>query len=464
MTAANTWALLMAALVLIPVAIGVCIRAPKLVVYGFIGILFMFSSSTWGQLEIDNTIYSRGTGMFHFSVLNILLFIAAGAALLRKLANPYVPYFVFPWPHYLFAFLFILVAHIFTGTMMGVDLELILGYNGIINILNMMLFMYLILMALHDEKDKRDLLLVIVGIAAVRGVYGLIRYVMFGGDSANPYRNFEDVDVSIFFFDIADNFVAAMAAFIAAWLLTSPQVRMSPFKRVMLYGFLALEIAAIALSFRRSSLLGLILMFALLLYRLPAKQRILFGSMAVAMLTATLMVMVNERLQTVDGGGGGLLSSFFYDITGDRAGTQGRFYELYAAWQSVGSNWLFGLGSWGNFTADRGILAYHTGRMDFIHSGFGHIVLKTGIAGLLLFCGLLLSYTMYYFRHRKRLQGNSAILADAGFAGMLFWVPTLLIGTPIIEFRTMLMIALCLAMPFVAVGLKRRMHTQYVVA
>jgi hypothetical protein len=33
-------------------------------------------------------------------------------------------------------------------------------------------------------------------------------------------------------------------------------------------------------------------------------------------------------------------------------------------------------------------------------------------------------------------------------------MPTLLIGTPIIEFRTMLLIGLTLALPFVAVGLE----------
>jgi hypothetical protein len=50
------------------------------------------------------------------------------------------------------------------------------------------------------------------------------------------------------------------------------------------------------------------------------------------------------------------------------------------------------------------------------------------------------------------------LLADAGFAGFLFWVPTLLIGTPMIEFRTMLLIGLCLALPFVAAGMQRRAY------
>jgi hypothetical protein len=66
--------------------------------------------------------------------------------------------------------------------------------------------------------------------------------------------------------------------------------------------------------------------------------------------------------------------------------------------------------------------------------------------------------------HRKVLTGNARLLADAGFGGFLFWVPTLLIGTPIIEFRTMLLIGLTLALPFVAVGLEgynRRNTTSY---
>ena len=48
---------------------------------------------------------------------------------------------------------------------------------------------------------------------------------------------------------------------------------------------------------------------------------------------------------------------------------------------------------------------------------------------------------------RLKLLG---LLADAGMAGLLFWMPTLLIGTPVIEFRTMLLLGLTLAMPYLA--------------
>jgi hypothetical protein len=172
-------------------------------------------------------------------------------------------------------------------------------------------------------------------------------------------------------------------------------------------------------------------------------------------LTAIATVFFRQRLQfTGDGtGAAGILGSLIYDIAPSKSLDDNRFYELYAAAKSIGGNWLIGLGTWGTFTGDEDILSYHFGRYDFVHSGFGHVILKTGVIGLLLFCGLLAAYIRHYVKNRKHLAGVSLLLSDAGFAGFLFWIPTLLVGTPIIEFRTMLLLGLALAMPFVAVGL-----------
>jgi hypothetical protein len=434
---------------------ALCLKAPKIFVLGFLAVLFLFSSSTWGQLQVENTIYARGVGMFYFSLLNLALLVAGAATLVRKLANPHNPYLAVPLGKYFLAFVFLLFAHVVLGLMSGIDIFEILGNNGIINILNMLIFMYLIVMAFHSEKDTRNLLLLILALALARAVFGIVRYVWFEGDSANPYRNFENLDIKIFFFDIADNFIASLAAFCAAWLLVSPDVRLSLSRRLALYAFLALEIAAVALSFRRSSLLGLALMFALLLYWLPTRRKLKFLVLSVGMLWITAVIFFQQRLQYNQSGN--ILQSLFYDISPDKGLNDNRFYELYAAAKSLGGldNWLFGLGSWGSFTGDQEILAYHFGKFDFVHSGFGHIVLKTGVAGLLLFCCLLFAYAAFYFRQRNRLRGNARLLADAGFAGFLFWVPSLLIGTPIIEFRSMLLMGLTLAMPFMAVGLER---------
>lgn len=451
---------LVAALFVIPIIFGFFFKAPKLVVLGFIGVLFMFSDSTWGELKSQSNIYSRGSGIFYFSLLNLVLLVSGVAALLKRLATPNSPRLAPPISKYFIAFVFLLFSHVVAGLMTGIDLNEILGYRGIVNVLNMLIFMYLVIMSFDSEKDSRDLLLTILALAAIRAVFGGVRYFLFDGDGANPYRNLEGLDIKIFFFDIGDNFVAGLAAFCAAWLLTKPGVKLSALKRIFLMSILVLEIAAVALSFRRSSLIGLALMFAFLFLSLPGRRKFLFALAAAALLSAVAAIFFEQRLQFSSTGG--ILSSLIYDISPDRGIKQSRFYELYAAAQSMDGHWLFGRGTWGTFIGDRELLSYHGDDFSFVHSGFGHMVLKTGLVGLVLFCCTLAAYISFYFRHRKYLAGDARLIADAGFAGFLFWCPTLLIGTPIIEFRTMLLLGLTLALPFVAVGLHHYRVRQYV--
>ncbi len=449
------------ALVTIPIVFGLFIKAPKFIVLAFIVVLFGFSDSTWGQLKIENTIYSRGAGMLNFSFLNLLLMVSGIAALLKRLANPQLPQFAPPIAKYFGAFVFLLLGHIVVGLMQGIDLYVIIGHRGILNLLNMMVFMYLTIMAFDSEKDTKSLLWTIIALAAIRGIFGAVRYFVFDGDASNPYRNFEGLDIKLFFFDIGDNFVASLGAFCAAWLLTAPEAKLSWFKRALLLMFIVLEIAAVALSFRRSSLIGLGLMFIFLFLRLPGTKKFLFALIAAGMLASIASVFYEQRLQF--NSDDSLLSSLIYDIAPERGIRNCRFYELYAAAESMDGIWLFGIGTWGTFTGDRDRLSYHDNDFSFVHSGFGHIFLKTGLVGLLLFCGLLTAYISFYLRHRNYLWGNARLIADAGFAGFLFWVPTLLIGTPIIEIRTMLLLGLTLALPFIAVGMRNHQirHTQF---
>jgi hypothetical protein len=53
------------------------------------------------------------------------------------------------------------------------------------------------------------------------------------------------------------------------------------------------------------------------------------------------------------------------------------------------------------------------------------------------------------------------LLADAGFAGLLFWMPTLFIGTPIIEFRSMLLLGLTLALPYLPLADSTKYKPRY---
>ncbi|MEN3364252.1 MAG: hypothetical protein V7606_1526 [Burkholderiales bacterium] len=464
MSAAGTLGTFLISLIVIGAIIAMVVQTPKLVAFGFLGLIFLFADSTYGSLTVESNLYSRGSGIFYFSLINLSLLVAGFAVLCKKLANPGTPQLAPPVSKYGLAMAFLLLCHLVVGLMSGIAPNVILGYSGVINILNMFVLMYIVIEAVKNEEDQQQLLLVIIGLAAVRAVFGLVRYAFFGGDSANPYKNFDNLDIKLAFFDIGDNFICSIGAFCAAWLLTSPHARMSAMKRLAVFGLLVLQVAAVGLSFRRSSLIGLALMFALLVFRLPGRQRVIVILFATGFITAILAVFFRQRLQYAAGdSGGGILSSLVFDIARDNV-EDSRFYELYAAAQSLGGNWLIGLGSWGTFSGDEELLFYHYGKMDFIHSGFGHIVLKTGVIGLVLFCGMLLAYTAHYFRTRKYLSGNALLISDAGFAGLLFWIPTLLIGTPIIEFRTMLLIGLTLAMPFVAARVEShrpRVHTGY---
>jgi hypothetical protein len=437
--------LLIAALAMLPLAFAVCLRAPVMVVLGLAAILCLCSSSTWGQLQEENTIYARGTGLFVFSLLNLLLWLAASAMAMRVLTDRHRRLPPSPFPAFVTIFVFLLLAHLTLGLMSGIEALSVLGYNGILNVLNMALFSLLLLAAIRNEQQRRRLLLLLLALAALRAVYGLVRYQFFGGDNANPYRNFEKLDIRLVYFDIADNYIAALAAFCIAWLLLMPGVRMSLFRRALLLGMFALEVATVALSFRRSSLVGMGLMFVVLLWQLPWQRRIMSAGVGIIAMTTGAATLMRERLQ-FNTRQDGFLSSLLYDVGPQRATEVSRFYELEAAAQSLEGHWLFGLGSWGSFSGNQDALDYHFGKFDFVHSGFGHLILKSGFAGLLLFIVLLGVCIRHYIKVRPALRGNSALLADAGIAGLLFWLPTLLIGTPIIEFRSMLLIGMTLAL------------------
>jgi hypothetical protein len=453
----NTIAVALIGLMAMPIILGFSLKNPRLVMLAFMIVLFMFSASSWGQLQVQNTIYARGVGELSFSLINLVLFVAGSAVLVRKLSDPAYPKIAPAVGNYFAGFSFLLLCHVLVAIAAGIDVLVALGYSGIINVLNMLVFMYLAIMAFRDEKDRNKLLLAIIALATIRAIFGLVRYQWMGGDSANPYRNFERMDVKLVFFDISDNFILSLAAFCIAWLLFQREIRLSFLKRVALWGLLALQLAAVVLSFRRSALLGLGLMFAFMVFRLPARRRLVFLLVSASIVFFAAVTFFEERLQFASKGETNIVTSMIYDILPSKDIQSGgnRFYELYAASQTMGDdwkNWVFGLGTWGTFQGDEAALAYHNGRFDFVHSGFGHLLLKAGFIGLALFLGLLYRFSRFYMSHCNRLAGTSRLLADAGFAGFLFWLPTLLIGTPIIEFRTMLLIGLTLALPFIAVG------------
>jgi hypothetical protein len=88
----------------------------------------------------------------------------------------------------------------------------------------------------------------------------------------------------------------------------------------------------------------------------------------------------------------------------------------------------------------------------FLHSGVLHIALKTGLPGLALFTGTALAFISLGRRALSALPPEQLGLATAGVAGVAFMLPDMLVGTPVPQVRTMQMLAICMALPYVAMA------------
>ena len=82
-----------------------------------------------------------------------------------------------------------------------------------------------------------------------------------------------------------------------------------------------------------------------------------------------------------------------------------------------------------------------------MHSGLLHVLMKTGLVGLLLFVGTIGSFIRGIRRCTERSSADAALIF-ASVAGLYFLIPDFLIGTPLIEMRQTQLIGMCLALPF----------------
>lgn len=430
---------------------GFTMAKPTISALLLVAILVAFSGATYGQLDIERTIYSRGTGFLYFSILNIYLWALCIAVSLRNVFSR-VRVETTPLAKYFVAFTIIIFANALVASA-SADKSLhfidAFSYNGLLGIINMGALFYVVINVFGSQVEARRFLRLLLVAIGIRGIFGMVRWALFGGDPSNVYDNVEHAGIKLTFFDSNDGFLATVAIFCSAWLLYGRGLLLTACEKYSLWGLLLLELAVLVLSFRRSSLVGLGLAAILFIAILPASKR--FGAFVLSggVMAGGITLLVALRLSKV-GGGNGL--GFLYDILGDKKGAESgsRTLEYTETWRTMGDYWLFGKGMWGTMQTNLSALSYHAGNFGFVHSGFGHILLKSGVFGLLLFIGLLVSFARYYIQTRKTLTGELQLLADAGAAGVLFWLPLLLIGTPVIEFRSMLMLGLALALPFVA--------------
>jgi O-antigen ligase len=342
---------------------------------------------------------------------------------------------------------------VFVGSFLEVPLADIIAPQGLSNIVWMAILILAMLLMFRKPEEVRELSMVIVLVGLARALFGLVRWVAFGGDPANAYANRHGLDLKLTFFDISDNLVCWFALCIALIQLFRPgQSDFSRMWRLILWATVVVCAACIILSFRRTAWLGFLLGGAFLLMQLPVRHRLQIMLLGVTPALAGLVYGAWKRLSQTKGAGG--LGDFFFDIQSKRIGAESpRLLELKLAWADFIEHPIFGIGSWGRYKGHE-LISWQTGEYGgtFIHSGVLHIGLKSGFIGLVLVGGLAVAFIQFWRLHKERIDPVFFPLAIAGVSGVLFMLPDMLIGTPIPQIRTMQMMAFCLGLPYVAYG------------
>lgn len=430
---------------------------PLLPALAYLSVIFTFSSSRYGVLEGSaSTIYTRGSGVLFFPALIWLLLLGAiwmSIARYGRIQQRSSPGAVAARPEstierWFLLWFILLLCHVMVGLLLQQPITDILDSSGFVFV-PVMGLLITILVAGAGAKHSVAWLAFFIEIAALlKSLFGLGRWAAFGGDPANIYANVEKLSVKLTFFEIGDSLICLMGMAIAVSMLfiRRPE-KESPLRYVLHWAVLGLGLACVVLSFRRTAWLGLVVSFAWLLWYLSPRQRLVAIALAAPVLLAAISFVASKRLgaQTDKLG----FMGFFYDLLGSKfQGQSARSLELSLAADEFLASPFWGNGSWGRYAATRQIAWQDPLRPgNFLHSGVLHIAMKTGLIGLFLLGGTLLSFV----RQVRRLSTTSAeaqALIATACMGLLFMLPDFLAGTPVVQFRTTQLLGVCLALPF----------------
>lgn len=434
--------------------LAVFIGNPKWPALALFLVIINFINPSYGFLDKAPTnAYGWGVGgKLPFPLIQFYLYGLFLAVLFRNLYNRVQP-LKQAGGIWLILFAVMFVGHFIAGFVEAGHWLQLLNAFGLIHVLHMGMLMYVVASVLEKEEDFKAFIKLFLVIAVARAIFGLVRYFLFGGDPQNAYANFGNTDIKITYWDVNEGLIASIAGFYFLWRLVSDWSTLKPAMRWLFLVCLALEILIIMLSFRRSNLFGLIMVGAYFLILLPWRKRLLYSAIGVIVLVPSVLSLSAYRAQETLGTRQlTLMEIISPDATEIESITDrgSRFYELQVAFRSLEEKPVFGIGTWNAFKIGPGdaySLAYHRGNFHFVHSGFGHVLLKSGVVGLMLFLGLLYGAWRYGTRARRFIDSKYRALFESYRAGFWFLMPTFLFGTPVIEMRTMLWTAMTLAIP-----------------
>ena len=434
---------------------GVGMVWPRFLAYVYIAVFFFRNSTSYGSLAAAASpgVYSRGSGVLFFPLLLWCMF---GAWCCARVSASFQRYpapacNLRPW---FLAWLLLLGGHVAVGMFSSVTLAEVLAPSGFSNIVWMAPLVSLMLLSFRTREHAVELSRFIMLAGLGRAVFGLARWAFLGGDPNNVYANMNDIKIKLTFFDINDSLLCTIAFAIAAVnLFQVVKNRRSLFWTAIDWATLFTTAACIVLSYRRSAWIGFVLAFLIIMMRFPLQRRIHMMALGAPVMGAGLLYAAIRRLGHTKGAGHGL-SSLFYDMESKRFGAESeRVLELKYALADFFSHPLTGIGSWGRYTGYQHI-SWQSGQDGglFVHSGVLHIALKAGLPGLVLLGGTIWVFVRFARHALRTLPPELLGLATAGAAGLAFMLPDLLIGTPFPQVRTTQMLAICLALPYVAMA------------
>jgi hypothetical protein len=429
---------------------------PRFLVYPYLAAYFWLNSTSYGNNAMYVTIswYTRGSGVLLFP---LLLYYVLGAWCCARMSAGFQGYQapacnLRPW---FLGWTVLLAGHVAVALFSNVKLADALAPSGFSNIVWMAPLISLMLLAFRTREHVVGLSRFIMVAGLVRALFGLVRWTGFGGDPNNVYANANEIHIKLTFFDINDSLVCTLAFAVAAVsLFQASRVRQRPFWTMVEWATLGATALCIVLSYRRTSWIGLMLASAVIMMRFPPRRRLQMLTFGLPPLGVALLYVMGRRFSQTKGAGPGLFDGMFSDMESHRFGAESeRVLELKLALSDFLSHLLTGIGSWGRYAGYQRI-SWQSGPDGglFLHSGLLHIALKAGLPGLLLFTGTVCAFVLFARRALRTLPPEQLALATAGVAGLAFMIPDLLVGTPFPQVRTTQMLAICLALPYVAMA------------
>jgi hypothetical protein len=452
--------LAMAALSVLGIGIGMV--QPRFLVYPYLAIFFLINSTSYGNLAIisyGSGVYARGSGLLYFA---LLLWYMLGAWCCARVSASFHGFAAPPCNlrAWFMGWFVLLLGHIVVAVFLDKKLSEALAPSGFSNIVWMAPLVSLLLLTFRTRAHATELARFILLAGLGRALYGLARWAIGGGDPNNVYANMNAIKIKLTFFDINDSLLCALAFAIAAvHLFQSAKVARPRFWVAIEWLTLAATALCIVLSYRRTAWIGFALALAVVMWRFPLRRRIQLLAVGLPLAGPALGYLAIKRLSQTKGAGEGLIS-MVYDMQSRRFGAESeRVLELKLAFADFLSNAITGIGSWGRYTGYQRI-SWQTG-LDggkFIHSGVLHIGLKTGLIGLVLFAGTAWAFIHFSRRAMRELPPELIGLATAGVAGIAFMLPDILVGTPFPQVRTSQMLAVCMALPYLAMAAGNAAH------